>query len=454
MPDMPSPMHIKPRGAPMPCRNPSYSSPDDWPALDLRLSSRADPDSAVEPAVRDILARVRTEGDAALVDYTRRIDCPDFSADMLRVDRAEIRRALDDLPRPERDILTRAADNISAFHQRQVQQSWMTTQPDGTILGQMVTPVDRAGLYVPGGQGGDTPLISSLLMNAVPAQVAGVPHIAVATPPRRDGSVNPRILAAAGLLGLDEIYAVGSAWAVAGLAYGTRTLPGVDVIAGPGNIYVTTAKRLLMGKVGIDMIAGPSEICILADATADPEQIAADMLSQAEHDPQAAALCIVADPALAEPVCAALRNQLAALPRNEIAAKSLADYGAVITVPNVETGLELVNRIAPEHFELMVAEPFLLLGKIRNAGAVFIGAQTPEPVGDYFAGPNHVLPTMGTARFSSALGVDTFVKKSSVIAASADYVREHGPAIASLARWEGLEAHARSVEQRLKPHKK
>jgi histidinol dehydrogenase len=313
-----------------------------------------------------------------------------------------------------------------------------------------VRPVDRAGLYVPGGQGGETPLLSSLLMNAIPAQVAGVREIAVVSPPRRDGTLNLSILAAAAILGIDEIYLCGSAWSVAALAFGTRTIPAVDVIAGPGNIYVTTAKRLLMGRVGIDMIAGPSEILVLADHTADPGHIAADLLSQAEHDPQAAALLVTTDESLAERTAAAVRDQLARLPRTGIAEQALERFGAAIVVPDLATGVEVVNRVAPEHLELLVQDPWALLGSIRHAGAIFMGPHAPEPVGDYFAGPNHVLPTMGTARFSSALTVQTFVKRSSIIATSARFLEANGAKIARMARMEGLEAHARSVEVRLK----
>ncbi|MFW6324970.1 MAG: histidinol dehydrogenase, partial [Desulfovibrionales bacterium] len=384
------------------------------------------------------------------VEYTSKFDCPDFNEELIPVPTREIQEGVEKIPGSDLAILQEAMENIRSFHERQKQNSWITTREDGTVLGQMVRPVDRAGLYVPGGKGGETPLISSLLMNAVPAQVAGVAEIAVASPPRKDGTLNPYILAAAHLLGIELVFRAGSAWAIAALAFGTGRIPAVDVIAGPGNIFVTTAKRLLMGRVGIDMIAGPSEILILADETADPNQIAADMLSQAEHDPQAAALCITNDENLGDQIADALKQQLDVLPRNEIAAKALTEYGAIIQVPDLEIGLELANRIAPEHFELLVRDPWPLVGKVRNAGALFLGANTPEPVGDYFAGPNHVLPTMGTARFSSALSVETFCKKTSLLAASPDYTQKHGDKIARLARLEGLEAHARSVERRKK----
>jgi histidinol dehydrogenase len=285
-------------------------------------------------------------------------------------------------------------------------------------------------------------------MNAIPAQVAGVARIAAVSPPRKDGSLNPYILAAASLLGITEIYRTGSAWAIAALAYGTETIAPVDVLAGPGNIFVTTAKRLLVGQVGIDMIAGPSEIVILADQTAPPAWLAADLLSQAEHDPQAASILVTDSPEVAQATLKELAEQLERLPRSEIARKALADWGAVVVVPGLKEGIELVNLLAPEHLELAIADGWSVLGEIRHAGAIFLGCGCPEPVGDYFAGPNHVLPTMGNARFSSALSVETFTKKSSLIAAPPAYARRHGAKIARLARLEGLEAHARSVECR------
>ncbi|MEF2146091.1 MAG: histidinol dehydrogenase [Desulfovibrionaceae bacterium] len=435
------------------CTTISYTSKKDWPTLQQRLLGRKNPDAKVEAQVRDILTKVRNEGDNALMDYTRRFDCPDFTPGMLRIKDQDLQTALAQVPAEDLSILQEAIANVRAFHERQKENSWWTTQADGTLLGQMVTPVDRVGLYVPGGQGGSTPLISSIIMNAVPALVAGVPKIVMITPPRKDGSLNPYLLATAALLGIQDVYASGSAWAVAALAYGTQSIPACDVIAGPGNIYVATAKALLVGEVGIDMIAGPSEIAILADANANPDWLAADMLSQAEHDPLAAALLITPDPNLAQAVDNALERQTSALPRGEIAAKSLQDWGALIVTPDLDTAADLVNRIAPEHLELCVDDPWSLLGKIRHAGAIFMGHHCPEPVGDYFAGPNHVLPTLGTARFSSALSVQNFCKKSSIIAASPAFVQRHGSKIARLARLEGLEAHARSIEIRLTENK-
>lgn len=434
----------------MPCREMTYASRADWAAIRSWLEKRKDPDTKVDTIVRDILADVRTRGDEALAEYTRKFDCESFDEAGLRVAPERIRAALDEIPADDVAILEEAIHRVRAFHLNQKEKSWWTTGDDGTILGQMVRPVDRVGLYVPGGQGGETPLVSSLIMNAIPAQVAGVPSIAVTSPPRKDGTLNPYILATAELLGLDEIYLAGSAWAIAALAYGTATIAPCDVLAGPGNIFVATAKSQLIGHVGIDMVAGPSEIAILADSSANPAWLAADMLSQAEHDPLAASILVTPDAKLAEAVRAELTVQCDALPRCDIAAKSLAVWGAIITVPDLETGAELINLLAAEHLELALSDPWAMLGSIRHAGAIFMGHNSPEPVGDYFAGPNHVLPTLRTVRFSSALSVQNFCKKSSVIAASPGYVAEHGAKIARLARLEGLEAHARSVEQRNK----
>lgn len=446
----------------MPCRTLTHPAPHNLDHIMEWLQGRAHQEhdaSGVAGRVREILREVKTRGDEAVVAYTRRFDSPDFAPEQLRVPADALRKAAASVPDSDLEIIREAAANIRAYHQAQVQHSWWHTTPDsanGVVLGRLVRPVDRAGLYVPGGQGGETPLISSLLMNAIPAQVAGVEELALASPPRKDGSLNPYLLAAAHVLGIEKVYCCGSAWAVAALAFGTESIPRVDVIAGPGNIYVTMAKQQLIGQVGIDMIAGPSEIAILADQAGldthkgSPAWLAADMLSQAEHDPLASSLLITPDAPLAEAVLQALREQLAELPRNAIAGQALRDWGGVILVPDVATGMDVVNHIAPEHLELVLPDPWPLLGSIKHAGAIFCGANTPEPVGDYFAGPNHVLPTMGTARFSSGLSVETFCKKSSLIAATPGYVSTHGDKIARLARLEGLEAHARSVEQRYK----
>jgi histidinol dehydrogenase len=429
------------------CRSVRILSEEDWPELARVFEGRARPDEDVEREVRAVLADVRRRGDEALLEYTGRFDCPGI-APPLRLSREEIARAAAETDARDRDIIARAAANIRAFHEAQRERSWYMHRPDGSMLGQQILPVDRVGLYVPGGQGGETPLVSSLLMNAVPARVAGVREIAVVSPPRRDGSLSPHILAAAHLLDVDEVYRVGGAWAIGALSYGTESVPPVDVIAGPGNIRVTTAKRLVQGKVGIDMTAGPSEILILADSSAKPAWVAADMLSQAEHDELACAVCITTDAGLAESVLRELEAQCKSLPRASIAAKALKHWGAVALVPDMDLAVRLSNKIAPEHLELLVREPWSLLAGIRHAGAVFLGEHSPEAAGDYFAGPNHVLPTLGTARFSSALSVQTFCKRTSIIAASPAFMRAHAEHIARLARLEGLEAHARSAQLR------
>ncbi len=433
----------------MPCRTISYTDTSSWPAIRQWLEGRKGSQNSVEEPVTDILHAIKTQGDEALVRYTCEFDCPQFTSANIAVPPEEIQAGCNRVASKDKDIIAEAAANIRSFHENQKQKSWMVTQKNGTILGQMVSAVDRAGLYVPGGQGGKTPLISSLLMNAIPAQVAGVEEIIILSPPQKDGSLNPALLAAADILGITSLFRAGSAWAIAAMAYGTATIPQVDVIAGPGNIFVTTAKRLLVGEVGIDMIAGPSEIVILADETAHPEWLAADLLSQAEHDPLASSLLISPHKHILEETQNALARQVEELPRRDIANACLKDWSACIHVPDMQTGMELVNKLAPEHCELCVNDPWALLGTIKNAGAVFMGHHTPEAVGDYFAGPNHVLPTLSTARFSSALSVDTFCKKTSILSASPDYIQKHGEKIAHLARMEQLEAHARSMEQRL-----
>ena len=431
----------------MTCRLLSLSSEAMWPELLRLLENRDNPDQTVETDVRAMLDAVRKGGDSAVLEYARRFDCPDMRPP-LRVPAEDLEQAARDIPAESLDCIKQAADNIRAFHEAQKDRSWFLTRDDGTILGQKIEAVDRAGLYVPGGRGGNTPLISSLLMTAIPAQAAGVREIAVVTPPRADGTLNPHILAAAHLLGVHEIYRMGGAWAIAALAYGTETVAPVDVIAGPGNIWVTTAKRLVQGRVGIDMIAGPSEVLVLADDSANPEWLAADMLSRAEHDALASAICITDNEALAHAVIAELERQSATLPRADIVRKSLADWSAVVLVPDMDAAIALANRVAPEHLEVLMREPWSVLPRIRHAGAVFLGPYAPEPLGDYFAGPNHVLPTLGTARFSSALSVQTFCKRTSIIAASPAFAAANADAVARLARMEQLEAHARSMECR------
>lgn len=401
----------------------------------------------VERDVREVLAAVREKGDETLLERTRRFDCPSLEPPFA-VSQTELERAAASIAPGDLDIIAEAAAHIREFHEAEKDRSWFMTRPDGTILGQKVDPVDRAGLYVPGGKGGNTPLVSSLLMTVVPAQVAGVREIAVVSPPREDGTLNPYLLAAAYLLDIAEVHRVGGPWAIGALAYGTASIRAVDVIAGPGNIFVTTAKKLVQGHVGIDMLAGPSEILALADDSAHVEWLAADMLSQAEHDALASAVCVTDSPVLAERLASALSRRVADLPRADIAGASLRDWGAIFVVPDMEAGLDMANALAPEHMELAVRDPWALLPRIRHAGAVFLGQHSPEPVGDYYAGPNHVLPTLGTARHSSALCVQTFCRKTSIIAASPEFTRTRAASIARLARLEGLEAHARSVEIR------
>ncbi len=407
----------------------------------------ADPE--LEARVIEIIRAVKSEGDAAVLRYARRFDAPGLEEGRLRVSDEEIDAACREVDSDFMSIIRTAIRNIEEFHKRQLRYSHFMTAPDGTFIGQAVRPVRAAGVYAPGGRGGETPLISSVLMNVIPATLAGVRDIAMITPPRKDGSINPFLLAAAHEVRVGRIYRAGSAWGVAALAYGTESIPPVDVIAGPGNIYVALAKKLLSGEVGIDMIAGPSEILILADSSARADYIAADLLSQAEHDAMASAVCITTEENLAGDISAQLSRQLAALPRADTAAASIDRYGAVFVVHEMDAAFELANRIAPEHLELHLEEPFLWLGKVENAGAVFIGDYTPEPVGDYFAGPNHVLPTAGAARFASALGVDDFLKKTSVIAYSRAAFQRDARSIIRLAELEGLTAHAASVRIRL-----
>ncbi len=404
----------------------------------------------IEASVQEIIRKVQSEGDKALLEYTKRFDCPDFESSMLRAKEEEISAAYDHVDEKIVGSLRKALENIRKFHAKQLPVSWFATREDGTILGQMVNPVDAAGLYVPGGTGGSTPLVSSVLMNAVPARIAGVERIILATPPGKDGTINPYLLVAAKEAGVEEIYKMGSAWAIAAMALGTETIKAVDVIAGPGNIFVTVAKKLLSGTVGIDMIAGPSEILIIADRSAEPSSVAADMLSQAEHDPMATAILLSTSNSLAGEVCSELTIQLNKLQRQDTARKSLKANGLVLVVKDLDHAAQMANMVGPEHLELLVEQPWDLVPKIRHAGAIFLGGFSPEPVGDYIAGPNHVLPTMGTARFSSALGVETFLKRSSIISYSERAFFQDAQDVMNLARIEGLTAHENSIAVRLK----
>ncbi len=402
-----------------------------------------------QASVTRMLEDVRKNGDEALIRYTNTFDAPKLRIGGLKVSEEEIKRAEKAVDRSFIRSLNRAVSQIETFHRKQVQNSWMTSDRPGTLLGQLVRPVDRVGAYVPGGKGGSTPLVSSVLMGVIPARIAGVRHITMATPPTRDGSVNPHLLVAAKKAGVDDIVKVGSAWAIGALAYGTESVPKVDVIVGPGNMWVTLAKKIVSGTVGIDMIAGPSEVLVIADGTADPAYTAADLLSQAEHDALSSAVLVTTSGAVAEAVQREVARQLSELPRRDIAEKSLADFGAIMVVGDIDAAIDLANRFAPEHLELHIDAPFDHVGKIRHAGAVFMGHHTPEPVGDYIAGPNHVLPTAGTARFASALSVDHFIKKTSLVYYSREAFEEDAPHIMRLAEIEGLSAHARSIRVRL-----
>ncbi|MGW8194000.1 MAG: histidinol dehydrogenase [Desulforhopalus sp.] len=407
-------------------------------------------DTSCRDEVRDILQAIKDRKNEALLEYCRKFDAPDLQLRHLQAGAEELKDAYKQVDKQFLDTLGLAIERIQTFHEREMEDSWLQTREDGTIVGRLVRPVDSAGLYVPGGQGGSTPLVSSVLMNGIPAGIAGVVQRVLVTPPGKDGSISPHLLVAAQEIGITEIYKAGSAWAIGALAYGTETIPQVDVIVGPGNQYVTEAKRQVSGMVRIDMIAGPSEVLIVADKTAEAASVAADMLAQAEHDLLALAILITTDVSLAEKVLAELERQLPELGRERIARKSLEDRGVILVAENISEALEVANAIAIEHLELMIDNPWAQLPHIRHAGAIFLGSNTPEAAGDYFAGPNHVLPTMGTAKFASALGVETFLKKSSIISYSAGALAADGDHIMRLARLEGLDAHAGSVAVRLK----
>lgn len=415
--------------------------------LDTLLAWEGVSDKGVNQRVEEIIAAVRERGDAALIEYTARFDGLDAAsmAD-LTLDRARLELALERITPEQRTALELAAERVRVYHEHQVQPSWRYTEPDGTILGQQITPLDRAGLYVPGGKASYP---SSVLMNAIPAKVAGVPEVVMVVPTPR-GEINELVLAAACLAGVDRVFTLGGAQAVAALAYGTETVPRVDKIVGPGNIYVATAKRSVFGQVGIDMIAGPSEILVVCDGQTDPDWIAMDLFSQAEHDEDAQSILLSPDADFLDAVEASLNRLLEGLERAEMVRVSLQTRGALIKVESLEHACEVSNRIAPEHLELSVAEPEALLPLIRHAGAIFMGRYTPEALGDYCAGPNHVLPTSGTARFSSPLGVYDFQKRSSIIFCSPEGASELGKTASVLARGESLTAHARSAEYRIK----
>lgn len=416
-------------------------------ALELLKARTAAGNSDLQDRVAAIIEKVKSGGDQALCRLSLEFDGYPMTADKIRISDDEIEAARSGVDPDFLRAIRLAVENITAYHQKQVMKSWFDSSRQGVILGQMVTPLSRVGIYVPGGKASYP---SSVLMNAIPARVAGVREIAMVTPPGRDGRINSHTLAAAAEAGVTEIYRVGGAQAVAALAYGTETINRVDKITGPGNRYVTMAKKLVFGTVDIDMLAGPSEILVVADSTANPAYVAADLLSQAEHDEMASAILITTDRALARSVAGELDRQIKLLGRSGIAAKSVADFGFIIIAGSIGEAIDLANRFAPEHLELMVQDPFALLGRVKAAGAVFLGPNTPEPVGDYIAGPNHVLPTGGTARFFSPLGVEQFMKRTSVLYYSHEALEREAPHIRKLASMEGLDAHARSVEIRVK----
>jgi len=419
------------------------------PDFDARLSAllawEASQDAAIERTVADILADVRKRGDAAVLDYTRRFDRVDAgSLAELEIGRSELQSALDGLEPAIRQALEAAAARVRAYHEHQLAKSWSYTEADGTRLGQVVAPLDRAGLYVPGGKAAYP---SSVLMNALPAKVAGVRELIMVVP-TPDGVRNPLVLAAARIAAVDRVFAIGGAQAIGALAYGTETIAQVDKIVGPGNAWVAEAKRRVFGTVGIDMIAGPSEILVICDGNTDPDWIAMDLFSQAEHDEMAQAILLTPDAAFIERVAESIARLLPTMPRAQVIARSLADRGALVRVRDLEEACEIANRIAPEHLEISTDEPQRWADRIRHAGAIFLGRYTSESLGDYCAGPNHVLPTMRTARFSSPLGVYDFQKRSSLIEVSADGARALGRIASPRARGEGLQAHARSAEMR------
>ena len=415
--------------------------------LDAMLAWESVSDKAVNERVDDIIAQVRARGDEAVVELTNRFDRTTVSEiSQLEMSKARLQQALEAISPEQRNALEVAADRVRSYHERQLSHSWQYEEADGTLLGQKVTPMDRVGIYVPGGKAAYP---SSVLMNAMPAKVAGVEEIVMVVP-TPDGVINEMVLAAAAIAGVDRVFTIGGAQAVAALAYGTQTVPRVDKIVGPGNIYVATAKRAVFGAVGIDMIAGPSEILVICDGKTDPDWVAMDLFSQAEHDEDAQPILIATDADYIDRVEQSIAKLLPTLEREQIISASLADRALLIEVADLDEATALSNRIAPEHLELSVEDPVALTEKIKHAGAIFMGRYTAEALGDYCAGPNHVLPTSGTARFSSPLGVYDFQKRSSLIMFSAEGASEMGKVASVLARGEGLTAHARSAEYRIK----
>lgn len=413
--------------------------------LDQLLAWQPAFEGDVVAVVSEIIAVVRSEGDKAVLEYTRRFDRREVEAvEDLEIGSDALQQALVGLPAEQREALEKAAERIRSYHQHQKQESWQYTEADGTVLGQKITPLQRVGIYVPGGKASYP---SSVLMNALPAKVAGVDEIIMVVP-APGGDLNPAVLAAAAIAGVERVFTVGGAQAVAALAYGTQTIPKVDKVVGPGNIYVATAKKAVFGEVGLDMVAGPSEILVICDGQTSPDWIAMDLFSQAEHDEQAQSILISPDADFLQAVLASMEKLLAEMPRREIIKASINGRGALIKVADLDEAVRISNRIAPEHLELSVAEPEAMLDDIRHAGAVFLGRHTPEALGDYCAGPNHVLPTSTTARFSSPLGVYDFQKRTSIIGCSPEGAAKLADTAAVLARCESLEAHARSADYR------
>nr|WP_300833461.1 histidinol dehydrogenase [uncultured Acetatifactor sp.] len=401
--------------------------------------------SEYESTVNGILEDVRKDGDRALFDYTLKFDRFPLSADNIKVTREEIDAAYGLMDDGLTDVIRRSADNIRAFHEKQLRNSWFEPKGDGTILGMKLTPIGRAGVYVPGGKAAYP---SSVLMNVIPAKVAGVGEVIMTTPPDAQGRINPGTLVAADIAGVDTIYRAGGAQAVAAMAFGTQSVPKVDKLTGPGNIFVALAKKAVYGYVGIDSIAGPSEILVLADGTANPRYVAADLLSQAEHDELASAILITTSKELAEQVSAQVDALTEKLSRKEIIQKSLDNYGYILLAESMEDAIDAANEIASEHLEILTADPYQVMTKIRNAGAIFLGEYSSEPLGDYFAGPNHILPTNGTAKFFSPLNVDDFMKKTSIISYSREALERVHKDIEAFAESEGLTAHANSIKVR------
>ena len=404
------------------------------------IFARVTPAVNVEQIVSGILADVKKNGDRAVLDYTRKLDGAKLTE--LQLTEAEIQEALSQVEPAFLTILEQAAENIRAFHTRQVRTSFVISEKPGIVLGQKVTPIEKVGVYVPGGTAAYP---STVLMDTIPAKIAGCPQVVMVSPPGKDGKLNPAIVAAARIAGVDAIYKMGGAQAIAALAYGTESVPKVDKIVGPGNAFVAEAKKQVFGQVSIDMIAGPSEILVIADGRSNPVHVAADLLSQAEHDKLASAVLVTDSEALAQAVAAELERQLPLLPREEIARASIDNNGKIIVADSLMDGIAIANEIAPEHLELMVDDPFAYLDAVKHAGSIFLGRNCPEALGDYFAGPNHTLPTSGTARFSSPLGVDDFVKKSQFTYYTADALSRVAEDIDRFAKKEGLQAHGNSV---------